>query len=141
MGDTSVEVALRVRGNQKPSWERATARLCMAADGALLRSRRSWSTGGQPSGVVARKQRATRWWKARGPGGARPPLRAGWICAFPIEQDRPENRANNIDSRGRAWVGTECISTSGQRNAALYRVDGDQRLVVDGLTISDGQSI
>ena len=58
----------------------------------------------------------------------------------PIEQDKPENRANDakVDSRGRVWVGTMAYDKR-PRNAALYRVDGDRvTRVVDGLTISNG---
>ena len=44
----------------------------------------------------------------------------------PIEQDRPENRANDVkvDGQGRAWVGTMAYDKR-PGNAALYRVDGD----------------
>ena len=58
----------------------------------------------------------------------------------PIEQDRPENRANDVkvDGRGRAWVGTMAYDKR-PRNAALYRVDGGTATcVVDGLTICNG---
>jgi sugar lactone lactonase YvrE len=58
----------------------------------------------------------------------------------PVEQDRPENRANDVkvDERGRAWVGTMAFDKR-PRNAALYRVDENQvTCVVDGLTISNG---
>jgi xylono-1,5-lactonase len=58
----------------------------------------------------------------------------------PIEQDRPENRANDVkvDDRGRAWVGTMAYDKR-PGCAALYRVDADGvTSVVDGLTISNG---
>jgi sugar lactone lactonase YvrE len=58
----------------------------------------------------------------------------------PVEEDRPENRANDIkvDHRGRVWVGTMAYDKR-PRNAALYRVDGDKvTRVVEGLTISNG---
>ena len=75
----------------------------------------------------------------RGPGRARP--HTGTMdLRVPIEQDRPENRANDvkIDSRGRAWVGTMAYDKR-PRNAALYRVDGGQAAcVVGGLTICNG---
>ena len=43
----------------------------------------------------------------------------------PVEEDRPENRANDVkvDGRGRAWVGTMAYDKRAG-NAALYRVDG-----------------
>ena len=58
----------------------------------------------------------------------------------PIEEGRPENRANDIkvDGKGRAWVGTMAFDKR-PRNAALYRVDGETvTRVVDELTISNG---
>ena len=58
----------------------------------------------------------------------------------PVEQHRPENRANDIkvDSHGRAWVGTMAFDKR-PRNAALYRVEGDRvTCAVDALTISNG---
>ena len=58
----------------------------------------------------------------------------------PVEQDRTENRANDVktDDRGRAWVGTMAFDKR-PRNAALYRVDGGKATcVVDGLTICNG---
>ena len=58
----------------------------------------------------------------------------------PIERDRPENRANDVkvDAHGRAWVGTMAFDKR-PRNAALYRVEGDEvTCVVAGLTISNG---
>ena len=64
------------------------------------------------------------------------------LCV-PIEQDRPENRANDVkvDDRGRAWVGTMAYDKR-PRNAALYRVDGGGvTRVVDGLTISNGPCV
>ncbi|BAU86903.1 gluconolactonase protein [Streptomyces laurentii] len=50
------------------------------------------------------------------------------LCAA-IEQNTPENRANDAktDSRGWAWVGTMAYDKQ-PRNAALYRVD-DVRVV------------
>jgi xylono-1,5-lactonase len=57
-----------------------------------------------------------------------------------IEDDRPENRANDakVDTCGRVWVGTMAFDKR-PGNAALYRVDGDTvTRVVDGLTISNG---
>lgn len=60
-----------------------------------------------------------------------------------IEQDKPENRANDVktDSRGRCWLGTMAFDKR-PRNAALYRVDpGQVTRVVDGLTISNGPAL
>jgi sugar lactone lactonase YvrE len=61
------------------------------------------------------------------------------LCV-PIEQDRQENRANDVkvDERGRAWVGTMAFDKRPE-NAALYRVDGNTATcVVAGLTICNG---
>ena len=58
----------------------------------------------------------------------------------PIEQDKPENRANDAktDSQGRVWVGTMAYDKR-PRNAALYRVDhGKATRVAGGLTICNG---
>ena len=149
MGDTSVEVALRVRGEhaEGPSWDAATARLwwvditaervhCFDPESS---EDTSWSTGGQPGGVVLG---ATGDPVVASPEGlAVLDRRSGKLdLRVPIEQDRPENRANDIkvDSRGRAWVGTMAFDKR-PRNAALYRVEGDRvTRVVDGLTISNG---
>ena len=99
----------------------------------------SWSTTGQPGGVVLG---ATGEPVVASPEGLAVLDRATGALDLrvPIEQDRPENRANDIkvDGRGRAWVGTMAFDKR-PRNAALYRVDGDRvTRVVDGLTISNG---
>ncbi len=60
-----------------------------------------------------------------------------------IEQDKPENRANDVttDSRGRCWVGSMAFDKR-PGNAALYRVDsGRVTRVVDGLTICNGPAL
>ena len=58
----------------------------------------------------------------------------------PVEQDRTENRANDVKTnrRGRAWVGTMAYDKR-PRHAALYRVDrGRVTRVAEGLTICNG---
>lgn len=149
MGDTAVEPVLdqRARHGEGPLWDRDTARLWWV-DIAGERVHRfdpqtgedsSWPTVGQPGGVVL--------------GTAGEPLVAspeglavldratgGLDLQVPIEQDRPENRANDVkvDERGRPWVGTMAFDKR-TGNAALYRVDRDRvTCVVDGLTISNG---
>ena len=149
MGDTPVEVALRVRAEhaEGPLWDAATARLWWVDITAervhcfdpKSSEDSSWATGGQPGGVVLG---ATGEPVVASPEGLAVLDRAtGKLdLRVPIEQDRPENRANDIkvDSRGRAWVGTMAFDKR-PRNAALYRVEGDRvTRVVDGLTISNG---
>ncbi len=149
MGDTPVEVALHVRAEhaEGPLWDAATARLwwvditgervhCFDPTSS---NDNSWSTNGQPGGVVL---------DATGdPVVARPEglavldrRRGTMQLCVPIEKDKPENRANDVkvDDRGRVWVGTMAFDKR-PRNAALYRVDGDNAsCVVDDLTISNG---
>jgi sugar lactone lactonase YvrE len=152
MGDTPVEVALSVRAQhaEGPLWDASTARLWWVdiagervhcfdpASSADC----SWSTGGQPGGVVVGTAGEP---VVSTPDGlavldtatGTPDLRV------PIEQGRPENRANDakVDDRGWAWVGTMAYDKR-PGNAALYRVDGGTpTCVVDGLTISNGPAI
>ena len=149
MGDTSVELALslRARHPEGPHWDAPTARLwwvditaqrvhCWDPESSECTS---WSTTGQPGGVVLA---ATGEPVVASPEGLAVLDRSTGALDLrvPIERDRPENRANDIkvDSRGRVWVGTMAFDKR-PRNAALYRVDGDQvTRVVDGLTISNG---
>ncbi len=99
----------------------------------------SWSTPGQPGGVVLSS--AGQPVVATPEGLAVLDGRTGRTdLLVPVERDRPENRANDVkvDSRGRAWVGTMAYDKR-PRNAALHRVEGDRvTCVVDGLTISNG---
>ncbi len=149
MGDTQVEVALSVRAEhaEGPLWDAATACLWWVDITAervhcfdpKSSEDRSWATGGQPGGVVLD---ATGQPVVASPEGLAVLDRAtGKLdLRVPIEQDRPENRGNDIkvDSRGRAWVGTMAFDKR-PGNAALYRVEGDRvTRVVDGLTISNG---
>ena len=109
MGDTPVEVALSVRAQhgEGPMWDAATARLwwvditgervhCFDPESS---EHSSWSTAGQPGGVVL--------------GAMGDPVVAipeglavldrstGTLdLRVPIEQDRPENRANDIKVDG-----------------------------------------
>ena len=136
MGDTPVEVALSVRAEhaEGPLWDAATARLWWVDITAervhcfdpKSSEDSSWSTTGQPGGVVLG---ATGEPVVASPEGLAVLDRAtGKLdLRVPIEQDRPENRANDIkvDSRGRAWVGTMAFDKR-PGNAALYRVEGDR---------------
>ena len=149
MGDIPVDVALHIRAQhaEGPLWDAATARLwwvditgervhCFDPQSG---SDISWSTSGQPGGVVL--SLAGEPIVASPEGLAVLDRDTGTMhLRVPVEQDRPENRANDVkvDSRGRAWVGTMAFDKR-PRNAALYRVDGSQvTRVVDGLTIANG---
>ena len=149
MGDTSVEIALslRARHAEGPHWDAATARLwwvditaqrvhCWDPESSECCS---WSTTGQPGGVVLG---ATGVPVVASPEGLAVLDRSTGALDLrvPIERDRPESRANDIkvDRRGRVWVGTMAFDKR-PRHAALYRVDGGRvTRVVDGLTISNG---
>jgi sugar lactone lactonase YvrE len=152
VADPVVEVALDVRAQhaEGPLWDGATARLWWV-DIAGERvhcfdprsgSDTSWRTAGQPGGVVL------------GPGGEPVVATPEGLAVLdretgrldlrvPVEEDRTENRANDIktDTRGRAWLGTMAFDKR-LRNGALYRIDG-QRVtrLVDGLTISNGPAL
>jgi sugar lactone lactonase YvrE len=149
VGDTPVEVFMDLRAQhaEGPLWDAETARLWWVdiagqrvhcSDPASGMDS-SWSTPGEPGGVVLSS--------AGDPVIATPSGLAvldrttgTTDLRVPVEQDRPENRANDIkvDSHGRAWVGTMALDKR-PRNASLYRVDGDTATcVVDGLTISNG---
>jgi sugar lactone lactonase YvrE len=149
MGDTPVEVALHLRAEhaEGPLWDAATACLWWvdisgervhAFDPVALEDT-SWSTPGQPGGVVL--SAAGDPVIATPDGLALLDRRTGATdLRVPVEQHRPENRANDIkvDSNGRAWVGTMAFDKR-PGNAALYVVEGDRATrVVDGLTISNG---
>ena len=149
MGDTPVEVALSVRAQhaEGPLWDAATARLwwvditaervhCSDPESGIDAS---WSTSGQPGGVVLDQAGEPVVASPRGLAVLDPSSGRATLCV-PIEHDRPENRANDVkvDDRGRAWVGTMAFDKRAG-NAALYRVDHDGATrVVDGLTISNG---
>lgn len=152
MGEASAEVVLDLRAQhaEGPLWDAETARLwwvdimgqrvhCSDPESG---KDVSWPTPGQPGGVVLSTAGEP---VIATPSGlaildrttGRTDLRV------PIEQETPENRANDIkvDSRGRAWVGTMAFD---QRpgNAALYRVDGDAvTCAVDDLTVSNGPAL
>ena len=129
MGDTPVEVALSVRAQhaEGPLWDAATARLWWVDIPAervhcwiRILGAQLWSTAGQPGGVVLG---ATGEPVVASPEGlALLDRSTGTLdLRVPIEQDRPENRANDVkvDSRGRVWVGTMAFDKR-PRNAALY---------------------
>jgi sugar lactone lactonase YvrE len=149
MSDASVEVALNVGAEhaEGPLWDAATARLWWVD----ITSERvhcfdpasgddsSWSTSGQPGGVVLG---ATGEPVVASPEGLAVLDRSTgeMDLRVPIERDKGENRANDakVDGRGRVWVGTMAFDKR-PRNAALYRVDSERATcVVDDLTISNG---
>jgi sugar lactone lactonase YvrE len=152
VSDVQVEVALdlRARHGEGPIWDAATARLWWVdiigkrvhcfdpASSADC----SWRTEGQPGGVVLDTTGDPV--VATPEGLARLDRSTGESeLAVPVEQDRPENRANDVkvDDRGRVWVGTMAFDKR-RGNAALYRIDGENvTRVVDGLTISNGPAI
>ncbi len=151
MGETvEVMMDLRAQHAEGPLWDAETARLWWVditgqrvhCSDPVSGMDSSWSTPGQPGGVVLSS--------AGDPVIATPNGLAvldrttgTTDLRVPIEQDRPENRANDIkvDSGGRAWVGTMAFDKR-PRNAGLYRVDGDTvSCVVEGLTISNGPAL
>jgi xylono-1,5-lactonase len=149
MGDTGVEVALSIRAEhaEGPLWDAATARLWWVdITGQRVHcfdpasgNDTSWATRGQPGGVVL--SAAGEPVVASPEGLAELDRSTGMMdLRVPVEQDRPENRANDVktDGTGRAWVGTMAYDKR-PRNAALHRVDGGQvTRVADGLTICNG---
>ncbi len=149
MGDIPVEVALHVRAEhaEGPIWDAATARLWWVDITAqrvhcfdpASGNDSSWATAGQPGGVILN---ATGEPVVASPEGLAVLDRStgAMDLRIPIEQDRPENRANDAktDGRGRAWVGTMAYNKR-PGNAALYRVDGSKvTCVAEGLTICNG---
>ncbi len=152
MGDVEVEVALHVRAQhpEGPLWDAATARLWwvdiagerLHCFDPVSSEDRSWSTSGQPGGVILDAEGEPV--LALPEGLARFDRRTGAAdLRVPIEQDKPENRANDVkvDGSGRAWVGTMAFDKRAG-HAALYRVEGgDATRVVDGLTISNGPAL
>jgi sugar lactone lactonase YvrE len=149
MGDSPVEAVLDVRAQhaEGPLWDAGTSRLwwvdimgervhCFDPESS---NDTSWSTSGQPGGVVLSSAGHP---VVAAPGGLALLDRGtgSTDLLVPIEPDRPENRANDakVDSKGRLWVGTMAYDKR-PRNAALYRVEGDTAIcVVEGLTISNG---
>jgi sugar lactone lactonase YvrE len=152
MGDIPVEVVLNLRAQhaEGPMWDAATGCLWwvdIAGERVhcfdpVSSQDRSWTTPGQPGGVVLSSAGEPVIATPEGlavldPGSGRTDVRVA------IEQDKPENRANDVkvDSRGRGWVGTMAYDKR-PRNAALYRVDGGRVTpVVHGLTISNGPAL
>jgi len=152
MGDIPVEAALSIRAEhaESPAWDAARARLWWVdITGQRVHcfdpasgNDSSWATCGQPGGVIL------------GPAGepvvASPEGLAvldrdtgAMDLRVPVEQDRTENRANDVkaDGRGRAWVGTMAYDKR-PGNAALYRVDSGQvTRVAGGLTICNGPAL
>jgi xylono-1,5-lactonase len=152
MGDLAVEVALHVRAQhaEGPAWDAATERLWWVdITGERVHcfdprsgSDMSWSTTGQPGGVVLTA--------AGEPVVARPEGLAvldrdtgKMDLRVPVEPDRAENRANDVkvDSHGRAWLGTMAFDKRAG-NGALYLAEGSKvTRVVDGLTIANGPAL
>ena len=149
MGDAQAEVALSVRAehSEGPLWDAATALLwwvdiagervhCFDPESGRDTS---WDTGAQPGGVLL--DQAGTAIVASPEGLAELDPESGALALrVPVEDDRPENRANDakVDARGRAWVGTMAYDKR-PRHAALYRVDGDTvTRMVEDLTISNG---
>jgi sugar lactone lactonase YvrE len=138
---------VRPQHAEGPLWDAATARLwwvditgervhCFDPESG---SDTSWGTSGQPGGVVLDETGEP---VVASPEGLAVLDRTTGTMNLrvPIEQDRTENRANDVkvDDRGRVWLGSMAFDKR-PRNAALYRVDGDQvTCVVDGLTIANG---
>jgi sugar lactone lactonase YvrE len=152
MGDTPVEAVpgLRAEHAEGPLWDAATARLWWVdivgrevhCYNPLARDDTSWSTPGEPGGVVLA---ATGHPVVATPEGLASLDRTTGVLDLrvPVERERRENRANDakVDQRGRVWVGTMALDKR-PRNAALYRIDGDTATrVVDGLTISNGPAL
>jgi xylono-1,5-lactonase len=149
MGDVAVEVALSIRAEhaEGPLWDAATSRLWWVdITGQRVHcfdpasgNDSSWATAGQPGGVVL--SAAGEPVVASPEGLAVLDRSTGTMdLRVPVEQDRPENRANDAkaDGRGRVWVGTMAYDKR-PCNAALYRVDGATVIcVAEGLTICNG---
>ncbi len=149
MGDVGVEAALSIRAEhaEGPLWDAASARLWWVdITGQRVHcfdpqtgNDSSWSTPGQPGGVVL--SAAGEPVVANPEGLAVLDTSTGVMdLRVPIEQDRPRNRANDAktDGRGRVWVGTMAYDKR-PRSAALYRVDrGKVTCVAEGLTICNG---
>jgi sugar lactone lactonase YvrE len=152
VGDVPVDVVVGpgAEHGEGPVWDAATARLwwvdiagqAVHCSDPQTGARRTWPTPWQPGGVVLNT-------------GGRPVVAApdGLVRLdpdsgrttplVPIEDDKPENRANDAktDAHGRCWVGTMPFDKR-PGNAGLYRVD--RRVVtrvVDGLTISNGPAL
>jgi sugar lactone lactonase YvrE len=148
MGDIPVEaLSLRAQHPEGPLWDAATARLWWVditgervhCFDPVSGQDSSWGTWGQPGGVVLG---GTGEPVVASPGGLAVLDRSSgeMDVVVPIEQDRTENRANDVkvDDRGRVWVGTMAFDKR-PGNAALYRVDGASATrVVEGLTIANG---
>ena len=149
MSDTPVEVALEVGAQhaEGPLWDSASGRLWWVdIAGQSVHSfdpttglDLSWSTPGQPGGVVLDSVGTVL--VATPEGLAELDEGTGALrLRVPIEREKPENRANDVkvDARGRAWVGTMAFDKRPE-NAALYRVEDDEvTRTVTGLTISNG---
>jgi sugar lactone lactonase YvrE len=152
MGDLQVEVALHVWAQhaEGPAWDATTERLWWVdITGERVHcfdprsgSDISWSTTGQPGGVILTA--AGEPVVASPEGLAVLDRNTGEIdLRIPVEQDRDENRANDVkvDNHGRAWVGTMAFDKRAG-SGSLYRVeDSEVTRVVDGLTIANGPAL
>ena len=149
VGDVDVDVALHVRAQhaEGPLWDADTARLWWVditgervhAHDPASGNDTSWSTSGQPGGVILATAGETILASPAGLAVLDPDT--GTIdLHVPIEHDKAGNRANDakVDGHGRVWIGTMAYDKRAGE-AALYRVDGDRvTRVVEGLTISNG---
>ena len=112
--------------------------------GALLGSGvlqdRSWSTAGQPGGVVLGATGEPVVASPEGLARARPQHAARWICGFRSSRTGPRTAPTTPRSTAAEGSGSaRWPTTSGRATRRLYRVDGDRvTRVVDGLTISNG---
>jgi sugar lactone lactonase YvrE len=152
MGDLAVEVALHIRAQhaEGPAWDAATERLWWVditgervhCFDPLSSSDISWSTTGQPGGVILTT--AGQPVVASPEGLAVLDQNTGELdVRVPVEQDMAHNRANDVkvDSHGRAWLGTMAFDKR-PGGGALYRVEGSKVIrVVDRLTIANGPAL
>ncbi len=152
MGDAQVQVVVG-RGaehGEGPTWDAATGRLWWVdITGQALHSTDTgsgrdlrWDLPWQPGGVVIDVNGRP---LLAAPDGLAllDPDTGGTSLQVAVEQDRPENRSNDLktDSRGRCWLGSMAYDKR-PANAALYRIDSDHvTRVVDGLTISNGPAL
>ena len=140
MGDAAVEAVLSIRAEhaEGPLWDAATARLWWVdITGQRVHcfdpatgNHSSWATAGQPGGVVL--DAAGEPVVASPEGLAVLDRSAGTTdLRVPIEQDKPENRANDAKNRrpGRAWVGTMAYDKRPRQRRAVpgRRRPGDLR--------------
>ena len=149
ISDLSVDVALNIQAEhaEGPIWDGPTARLwwvdivgeSVHCFDPASGEDSSWPVRCQPGGVAIDTAGTPIVATPEGLACLDTVTGALELCA-PVERNKPENRANDfkVDGRGRAWVGSMAFDKR-EGNAALHCVHGDVvRLVVPGLTISNG---